>query len=248
MLISFCTTCKGRLHHLRRTLLHNLTRTAGSIGREFVILNYGSRDNLDGWAKENLSIWIKQGLVNYYHTAAPAFYISTHAKNVAHKLAKGEILVNVDADAYLPTGFPEHLAALFRPGERIIVGSYDRDRLGSHGSCGLIAVRREDFYSVQGYDEQQHSGWGCDDANFRYRCEMHNGLKLVMLDRKWNLVIRHSNRERVRYFRCKDISASARFSEELFRRMAATKDYVANKHQPWGKAIVCKNFRTILSS
>lgn len=51
MKISFCTTCMGRLHHLKETVRKNLTDNADWADLEYVIVDYNSEDGTGDWVK-----------------------------------------------------------------------------------------------------------------------------------------------------------------------------------------------------
>lgn len=244
MKISFCTTCMGRLYHLSQTLPISLFNTASYKNREFVLLNYGSRDGLDEWVKSNLRWWIEAGIVQYFHFAEPKHFYATHAKNMAHKVATGDILCNLDADNYALPNFAEYLAQQFQ--KNVVVSSKSSDIGGNHGCCGKIATRREHFYSINGYDEDQRWGWGMDDTSFQHRVKSHNRLELVVCGREWNRAIDHSVEERTRNYPLKDIHESNRLSYELLKKIDDSKQYVVNCGRGWGKGVLTKNFEKVI--
>ena len=47
MRIAFVTTCKGRVQHLRETLLRNINDNLDYPNCVFVVLSYGDRDGLE---------------------------------------------------------------------------------------------------------------------------------------------------------------------------------------------------------
>lgn len=224
-----------RLHHLIQTLPSNLLTAASYPDSEFIILNYGSRDNLHEWVRDNLKSWIDRGIVKYYRTQIPQHFVATHAKNIAHRQATGDILCNIDADNFIMQGFPEFLVSLLSD-KKSVICSTSTDMLDVPGSCGKIAVLREHFYSVNGYDESWNMGWGWDDTNFQYRVRMHNKLEYIQLDKRWSRVLAHSNEERVKNFRDKDISMAHIKSQEWLESVARTQEYVVNKNHNWGFA------------
>lgn len=225
----------GRLHHLSQTLPANLSNTASYAEREFIILNYGSKDGLHEWVRDNLKPWIDRGIVKYYRTKEPEYFVATHAKNIAHRQATGDILCNLDADNFLIEGYPEFLAVTLTK-QACVVAATPADVFGIPGSCGKIAVLRDHFYNVNGYDEGQNAGWGWDDTNFQFRVRMHNNLPLIVADKKWSRVIAHSNEDRGRNFRDKDVIRTQKLSMDRLQAISDAKDYVANKNQIWGFA------------
>lgn len=232
MKISFCTTCMGRLFHLKQTLPINLFNTEGC-SREFVILDYNSRDGLQDWMK-TLTPWIKSGVVKYYQTKIPQNFCAAHAKNIAHKQATGDIVCNLDADNFILPGFCEYLNELFsRP--KVLFYSGSRDSVGQQGCCGKIAVLKEHFLNVNGYDEDQKLGWGWDDVSFRYRTKMFNNLDPIQGNMKWNLAIDHGNDIRTQNYIEKDIIKSMEWSRDHLMELTVKNQYVVNLGRPWGE-------------
>ena len=158
--LSFCITCMGRLHHLRQTLPKNLAWTTHLPEVEFVLLNYSSPDALEDWAKVELAEAIQRGQVVYYRADGFTHFRMAHAKNIAHRLAAGEIVCNLDADNFLGTGFAEFLLETFGSGERIFARSPV-----SKGTHGRIAFRKADWMALGGYDERVSHGWGFEDQD-----------------------------------------------------------------------------------
>jgi len=242
MKISFCTTCMNRLFHLKETYLKSIENTSSYSNREFVLLNYNSKDEIDDWVKNNLLDHIKLGLVAYYKTTEPENFIATHAKNICYKLATGDIICNLDVDNFLVENYCEKICELFGKNNNIIIASNPRDKNENIGTCGMILCRKDHFYSVSGYDENINSGWGMDDTNFQYRCRMQNELELVILDKEYTNCISHDNSIRTKYFKDKNIIRTHHSSLEITRNCAKAKQYVANNGMHWGKAKLIKNF------
>jgi len=241
MKISFCTTSMDRLFHLKMTYLKSIINTNSYENREFVLLNYNSKDEIDEWAKENLLDFIKSGLVSYYKTDEPKYWIAAHAKNISQRLANGELLCNLDADNFLIPGYCEKIVEIFKK-PNIILASDTEDLNGNNGCCGMIITKKNHFYSVNGYDESICLGWGMDDTNYQYRCRMHNNLDLVILDKKYTNCISHDNEIRTKNCQLKEIEFTKQLSYNLTHDCAVDKDYIANKNAHWGKAKLIKNF------
>jgi glycosyltransferase involved in cell wall biosynthesis len=223
----------GRLHHLEQTLPINIMNSSTYKEKEFVILNYNSKDALHHWAKNNLRELEKRGTIKYYRTLIPQKFSATHAKNIAYKKANGDIICNLDADNFIMPGFCEYLCELFKE-PNVLFGSTSLDVCGSHGCCGKIATLKKHFYSVNGYDEEQHLGWGWEDVSLRYRIEKQNNLKTIYGDVKWNRVINHTNEERVKNFELKNLKETQRWSEERLYKLSVRDEYIVNKNKNWG--------------
>jgi hypothetical protein len=133
---------------------------------------------------------------------------------------------------------------VFSENPNSIVAFESKDSAGNDGCAGIIAARRDHFYSVNGYDESIYLGWGYDDMNYQFRCRMHNGLVLVTPEKICSC-IPHSNRIRSENFQLKDIEMSRELSNNICYIAAEKKDYVANKNCEWGKAVLFKNLSDI---
>lgn len=202
MKISFCTTCKGRAHHLKETLPKNLEDNKGHPQVEFVLLDYNSPDDLSSWVRQNLSIEISNGRVIYYQETTAAFFDPRHAKNIAHLLGTGDVLVNLDADNFTGPGYAGGLADAFVCPNAFVTSVDERKKYGEwFGLSGRIALKRKDFLRLRGYDESQ-VGWGGEDLDLIRRAQ-HSGLKRIPLLWPGESVIRHSDSERLRYFKIK---------------------------------------------
>ena len=241
MRISFCTTCMDRLFHLEQTYLRNIENASSYPDAEFVLLDYGSRDGLEDWARNNLSEHISSGRVSFYRTDDPKTWVAAHAKNIAHRIATGDILCNLDSDILIPKMFCEYIGSVFSRKPEIIMAFDSEDPYGNNGCAGMVIARKEHFYSVNGYDEKIRSGWGCDDMNFQFRCRMRNSLELFVPP-KVCLCIPHSNEVRTANCIDRDIEKTRAHSMKITERCAAERDYVANMSAPWGSGRVFKNF------
>lgn len=238
----------NRLHHLANTLANNL-KVASTVDSEIVLLDYGSTDGLNEWIQNNwpeLQKFALSGRFKYVHTSEPKYFFAAHAKNVAHRAATGDILCNLDADNFLVQGYPEFLLDSFSEDSQIIIPSSPTDPEGNSGTCGKIAVTKESFYRVNGYDESQNQGWGWDDTNFQFRARMHNNLRIVPCSVAFNKAIPHSNDERVVNYPNKNILETQEISVANLKRIEEQKDYIANVGKEWGHARLIENFETLL--
>lgn len=203
MKVSFCTTCKGRLQHLQQTLPQNLRDNPNEDGLEieFVILNYGDNTGMHEWMTTDplISSEIEAGRVVYARTQQPVFRMA-HAKNMAHRLATGDVVCNVDADNFTGSGFAQALARRFEKTPNIVINpsySITKDkRRDASGLFGRMAIMRDTFDLLGGYDET-YQGWGGEDTNLTRRARL-MGIRYVRFD-DWAFlnVIPHENAERV---------------------------------------------------
>jgi glycosyltransferase involved in cell wall biosynthesis len=120
--ISFCITCKGRLEQLQKTLPINIENNKDYPNTEFVVLDYGSEDGLGDWIREKFGKRIGKD-IRYARVEpedAPRFRMA-HAKNMAHRLATGDVLCNLDADNTTAPGFAAWLNSEFSKNPDIFV-------------------------------------------------------------------------------------------------------------------------------
>jgi hypothetical protein len=147
MAISFCTACANRLFQLERVFAANAAILAQHADVEWVLVNFGSRDKLDAFVaarRSSLPARFVYGRV----AGAPAWHASV-AKNVAHRAARGRILVNLDADNRIGDAVAT-IRAFFAQGCTVL---HLWSGVMNDGTFGRIAVQRELFEELGGYDE-----------------------------------------------------------------------------------------------
>jgi hypothetical protein len=153
----------NRRYHLEQTLIQNIQDNLHYKNIEFVLLDYNSSDGLETWVKNNLDHYIQAGILKYFKTTEPAFFHRSHSRNIALKLAEGDIVCNLDADNFLGKNFAFFINYRFSFNANIFMTSGKPD-----GSYGRVCVKKEDFLKVRGYDEKM-SGWGYEDDDFYKR-------------------------------------------------------------------------------
>jgi hypothetical protein len=145
--ISLCTTCRNRAYQFKQVFDQNLSRILAIDGVEWVILNYNSSDDLHSFILGRLGE--AKGRIIYVRDKSAASWHSCIAKNIAHRMATGDILMNLDCDNYVGNAL-----TIIRNKLRKNVGAlhlwsgenYD-------GTFGRIAVKKEHFLAAGGYDE-----------------------------------------------------------------------------------------------
>nr|WP_298684950.1 glycosyltransferase [uncultured Dongia sp.] len=224
MKISYCTTCKGRLSFLQKTLPANLAAEQDNPDIEFVILDYDSHDGLREWLAETYRDLIASGRVKYAHFGpAPNFWMS-HAKNLAHLAGSGDILCSVDADNLLPKNFSVWLRKVYTRQPNTIASprllsfwGYLRQRwidrmLGlptpGGGLAGRITVSRDLFLRLGGYD-QTITAWGGEDLEFILKARDNGASYTYVPPSLWGSSIDHPNELRTENLSKKDADESA---------------------------------------
>jgi glycosyltransferase involved in cell wall biosynthesis len=182
--VSIITTCKGRLHHLRRSLPRFLAQPEA----EAIVVDYDCPDRTaEVVAREFPAARVVAV------TDRPNFAIS-EARNLGAAAAAAEWLAFIDADIVIAPDFHARLAPRLQPGA--FYRFPPRGRASSlWGSC---VMRRDDFLAVGRYDEAMQ-GYGGDDQDMYFR------LALAGLQPQWldfdllSEVIEHDVAERIRF-------------------------------------------------
>ena len=121
---------------------------------------------------------------------------------MAHALATGDYVCNVDADNFVGFGFVHYLRAVFRRRPNAIVATNRLDsrlNLGVHkGSMGRIAMSKANFALLGGYDESaRFKGWSGEDSDLLIRA-VRMFMRLVFIrERRFLRVVQHSDLDRV---------------------------------------------------
>lgn len=147
MKISFCTTCHNRLWQLKLTLKENLKIISDQ--NEMVLVNFGSTDQLSDWVWDHFSYEINHKVLTYFETTNDVSWNVSRAKSLAHRIAKGDYLFNLDADNYVSINDLAHIkkaAELKKPCHQWSGNWMD-------GSFGRIGLPKSVFKSIGGYDE-----------------------------------------------------------------------------------------------
>jgi hypothetical protein len=202
--IAFCTTVKGRAQHLKLTLPRNLADNASYENAVFVVLDYGSQDDLNDYIWTHHRRELESGRLALYHFHDGGPFRMAHAKNMAHRLGileGAEILVNLDADNYTGPYFAHYVADEFRIETKIFMWARmikeGPDRL-SRGISGRIVVTRKAFEIAGGYDERFET-WGPDDKDFNFRLQR-LGFVACEIDRKFLASVPHNEKMRFREY------------------------------------------------
>jgi hypothetical protein len=240
--IVFCTTCKGRTMHLSKTLPFNIACAANFHNSKFVVLDYGSTDNLQEYIQQNHADDIESGRLTVYSYKYSGPFHMAHAKNMVHRLGileGGSVLVNLDADNYTSFGFSEYLQRKFAKNRNKFMWAHQADLVDRPrgGISGRIVVRAHDFLKVGGYDEK-YSTWGPDDKDFHARLRR-MGLTGEEIEERYLYLIPHGPGMRFQEYPHARVNANA--GEDAIELEIASDSTIAN----WGKfgmGTVFKNF------
>lgn len=196
--ISICTVCMNRLVHLKETLPANIEDNSDHPSLEFIVLDYNSGDGMENWARSQWASFIGSGLLKYYKTEEPAFMDLSHAKNMALRLATGDVLCMVDADNFTGNGYASWVNSVFtQQGNNSIVTTIEKDKVPYRDVGGKIGVSRKALYRSKGFDESL-TGYGIEDIDLINRLEKEGGKRVFITDPQFLQFIPHSNEERLK--------------------------------------------------
>ena len=191
--VSICITVMNRLHHIKETLSVNLLEN-DSPGIEFILLDYNSNDSLDQYIKTNFSQHLETGRLIYYKCNTVQSFKRSHSRNMAFRLATGDIVCNLDGDNYAGEDFGKYVQQIFSGGENICLTGLQNQWL--HDASGKLCVRKSDFLEVTGYDEN-FEGYGFEDYDMVNRLFL-SGCKPYTMNKKPFLRgIKHTNADRL---------------------------------------------------
>ncbi|MEO1124838.1 MAG: galactosyltransferase-related protein [Cyanobacteria bacterium J06639_16] len=232
--VSFCTPVKDRFEHLEKSFLHNLRDNENYPHVEFILLNYGCPDpRTEKWAVKTLKPYIEAGKVNYYYFPDAVFFEHAHSRNLAFRLAKGDIVCNIDADNFSGKNFADYVSAVFSKKDVFLRGPNGK------GLGGRICVRKKDWEAVGGYDERLKN-WGHDDVDLANRLGMIGLQQETIRLKRYCRVIKHDDELRTQYH-SKNKSESSNQNKDVCNENLRLRIIKPNG-QSFGKGRVQKNF------
>jgi len=190
----------NRLDYLKETLQRNILENADYENLEFVVLNYNSKDATEEWIKNSMYEYIASEKLIYYRVNEPETWNPSHSKNIAFKLATGDIVCNIWADYYAGEGFAQYTNAEFNTDKNIVLTPIDfhKTKVGFYpppDTLGKVCVRKKNFLKVGGFDERMNRH-GFEDYDFINRLEL-TGIKRVLIDDfSYLAYVGHSDGER----------------------------------------------------
>lgn len=156
MKISFCSTCAQRLHQLKKIWNDNIKTISDYSNSEWVLLNYDGDAAMHKFVMSKYKSWPKN-FVYAKELSGHEWHMSV-AKNIAHQLGSGNILFNLDCDNFIGSAIKPTIHS-FENGAKV---AHLFSGVGRDGTAGRIAIDRELFYSMGGYDESFYPMAGQD--------------------------------------------------------------------------------------
>jgi hypothetical protein len=191
VIFSFCSTCSNRLEQFRQTFDANLKIILQHPESEWIILNLNSKDSLHDFMMKKLP-FLPNRVIYARETGDRPWHMSI-AKNMAHRLGSGKILISLDCDNFISNTLNLLLDPIARGCQAIHLGS----QIHGDGTCGRIAIERQLFYSLGGYDESFYPV-GYEDLDLLARAR-HSGASVEICPCAPNSAIINTLDESIRY-------------------------------------------------
>ncbi|MEN6541113.1 glycosyltransferase family 2 protein [Parvibaculum sp.] len=200
--ITYITTCKGRLHHLKQSL----PVVARQPDLKVIVVDYDCPDGTGEWVKANFPS------VEVVKVANAPFFQLSHARNVGAAAASTPWLAFFDADVVVGDGFFNRISGILKPGIFFLPKS------DSPNLWGSVILEREAFIKVGGYDEAI-AHWGGEDIAL-YNDLGFLGYRVVSYDAPDMRGIEHGDDERVKFGSEKNLDRTKQLSHiyEIVRR------------------------------
>lgn len=237
MKLSVVTTCMNRLDHLRQTLPQNIKDSEG-VPVEFVLVNYGSQDEMHNWVKINYAKEVASGLIKHVHVLGVTEYSMAHSRNVGFKAASGEVAVQVDADNFMKPGFTARCLEIASTTNGPVVMFRANHRLR-----GRLGFRRQEFIDLLGGYDESMKGYGADDRDIFERAKR-LGFRTVKYggDLSEFLCIKHDKALSTANMTIKRRATGEHLNKAIMAESLRLGRLKANEGRAWGSAEVIINF------
>lgn len=186
--ISLIVSVKNRIQHFEKIISSLITQRIDGAVYELVIVDYHSNDGLQQFLKQKIKTYrdifspeltcVKTAIVNNDLKFNPR-----KSKNLGAKVSSGEIFAYTDADVFLAMDYLNYWKSFVRYTKSFVATRVqankqaDSKRIRPEINYGNCLVTREDFYSINGWDESV-SNYGGDDDDFYHRLQL-RGLREI---------------------------------------------------------------------
>jgi len=187
-LVSFCISHKNRLHQVKETLPKNLADNRLDQSKiEFVLVDFESDEDVGQWLMADFGEELASGYLKFYQCGGLDKWHSPKAKNTAHRVSSGKILVNLDGDNFTGYRGGMHVYNAFMSSPYdVCLWQYSGD--SQDGSFGRIAASRDAFFALGGYNEE-FLEMGFQDRDLVNRLEMMGAQVILDMDARYNQAI-----------------------------------------------------------
>lgn len=236
--ISYCTTCHNRLWQLALTIKSNLLNLKNN--EELILVNYGSKDGLNRYIENNdlCRKFISERKLRYIEVLDVDKYDCSRAKNIAHRFANGNMLVNLDADNF-NTKIRKTILGI-RNYKKTLIHLWANSSY--NGTYGKICISKKNFFKLGGYDES-FLPIAYQDTDFIQRAiKLNIPYILKPISAK---IIENDIKEKSENTGFSDWWECFNKNKEMSNSNLANKNFVANKDKGWGYAKIIMNFKYI---
>jgi glycosyltransferase involved in cell wall biosynthesis len=185
-LITFVTTCRGRLAHLRETLPSLVAQPDAAV----VVVDYGCPDGSGHWVETQFP------QVAVVRSPESTRFELARARNLGAARVQSPWICFIDADMSVDAGFCERVRPL------LAAGRFYQAEPRTIDTWGASICAATDFKRVGGYDEVIQ-GWGKEDDDFYARLLL-AGVRYGAFPGDMLHGVRHADGERVAHYSVKD--------------------------------------------
>lgn len=190
----------NRLHHLKMTLRRNITDNEDYENIEFVLLDYSSTDNLKEWVYINFREELIFKKIVFIGCPGKIIFSHSHSKNIAFKMATGDIVCSINADHFTGKGFASFVNREFQFNKNIVLTTIDQHKterkfLPAKDVLGKVCVLKKDFINIRGFDESMTT-YGFEDWDLVSRLEILGKKRVLIKQKKFLSFISHPDHER----------------------------------------------------
>lgn len=184
--ITFITTCRGRLAHLREALPSLAAQPDATV----IVVDYGCPDKSGAWIEANVPN------VDVVRSDESTRFELARARNIGAQRVQSPWICFIDADTRADPGFSERIKPLLQ------AGHFYQAEPRNIETWGTSICAKKDFDRVGGYDEVIQ-GWGKEDDDFYARLLL-AGVRYGTFPGDMLHGIRHAESERVAHYEVKD--------------------------------------------
>jgi glycosyltransferase involved in cell wall biosynthesis len=179
--LTYVTTCKGRLHHLKQSLPVVVAQGLENI----IVVDFDCPDGTAQWVRENFPS------VQVIKIEGQPKFLHSRSHNIGGNAVKTPWIAFFDADAVVNPQFFEKVTPILKPGFYYIPNNPDGT---TWGSC---LVEKSSFQLAGGYDEAV-ANWGGVDMAF-YNLLNFVGIKSATYDGNLISSIKHDDTQRTQF-------------------------------------------------
>ena len=152
--LTFVMALMNRFHQIEQTLIKNLEDNwEDRDDIEFVLMDINSKDGFRKWIREqNLTKYTECGYLRYYETDILEQWHASIGKNTATHQAHGKIVVTLDCDNFTGPRGGRFVISHFEKNDYNCV-MHQFDWIPQNGNFGRIALTKEKFNEIGGYDQ-----------------------------------------------------------------------------------------------